>query len=135
MATRYELTKDLETGNAIIDREHKELFNAVNQLLDACQQGKGRAAVNGATTFLLNYVDRHFAHEEQLQVRYKYPEYPRHKEFHDKYKAKLRDIAGAIGPNGPTVGDLANLNGHIGVLISHIRLMDKKLGKFLAAAK
>ena len=31
---RYELTKDLETGNAIIDREHRELFEAVNQLLD-----------------------------------------------------------------------------------------------------
>ena len=31
---RYELTKELETGNATIDREHRELFNAVNQLLD-----------------------------------------------------------------------------------------------------
>ena len=41
---RYELTKDLETGNAIIDREHQELFQAVNQLLDSCGKGQGRAA-------------------------------------------------------------------------------------------
>ena len=32
---RYELTKELETGNAIIDGEHRELFNAVNSLMDA----------------------------------------------------------------------------------------------------
>ena len=37
---RYELTKDLETGNATIDREHRELFDAVNKLMDACGSGK-----------------------------------------------------------------------------------------------
>ena len=42
---KYELTKDLETGNRIIDNEHRELLNAVNALLDACSAGKGRAQV------------------------------------------------------------------------------------------
>lgn len=37
---RYELTKKLETGNAIIDGEHRELFAAVNKLLDACSKEK-----------------------------------------------------------------------------------------------
>ena len=40
---RYEFTKELETGNRIIDNEHSELLNAVNALLDACGEGKGRA--------------------------------------------------------------------------------------------
>ncbi len=39
---RYELTKDLETGNALIDKEHRELLKAVNDLLDACSKGEGR---------------------------------------------------------------------------------------------
>lgn len=39
---KYELTKDLETGNLTIDREHKELFNAVNDMMDAWFQGKGK---------------------------------------------------------------------------------------------
>ena len=43
---KYELTKDLETGNRIIDNEHRELLNAVNALLDACSAGKGRAQVS-----------------------------------------------------------------------------------------
>ncbi len=39
---RYELTKELETGNTIIDGEHSELFRAVNNILDAA---KGRGAI------------------------------------------------------------------------------------------
>lgn len=41
---KYEVTKDLETGNSIIDGEHRELFRAVNSLMDACGKGQGRAA-------------------------------------------------------------------------------------------
>ena len=43
MAIKYELTKELETGNATIDREHRELFQAVNNLMDAC--GKGQMCI------------------------------------------------------------------------------------------
>ena len=50
---RYELTKDLETGNATIDREHRELFDAVNKLMDACGSGKGRASLEPTMKFLL----------------------------------------------------------------------------------
>ena len=64
---KYELTKDLETGNAIIDSEHRQLFSAVNQLMDACSSGQGRAKIEPTLRFLLDYVDKHFAHEEQLQ--------------------------------------------------------------------
>ena len=70
---KYELTKELETGNSIIDREHRELFQAVNQLMDSCGYGKGRAAMEPAIKFLLDYVDKHFAHEEQLQQASGYP--------------------------------------------------------------
>lgn len=37
---RYVFTKKLETGNVVIDREHRELFQAVNKLLDACGEGR-----------------------------------------------------------------------------------------------
>lgn len=42
---KYEVTKDLETGNSIIDGEHRELFRAVNSLMDACGKGQGRAVL------------------------------------------------------------------------------------------
>ncbi|UQT48907.1 hypothetical protein M5E87_02180 [Flavonifractor plautii] len=36
---RYELTQDLLTGNQLIDSEHRQLFDAINALMDACAQG------------------------------------------------------------------------------------------------
>ena len=65
--SRYEFTKKLETGNTVIDREHRELLEAVNKLLAACSEGKGRASMDETIKFLNNYVNQHFSHEEQLQ--------------------------------------------------------------------
>lgn len=134
MAKKYELTKDLETGNWIIDNEHRELLQAVNKLLDACREGKGRDYMNETVKFLNDYVDRHFAHEEQLQQKNGYPGYTAHKAFHDKYKQTLREITSGISADKPTVGELSKLNVHIGLLITHIRTEDKKLGAFLNKA-
>ena len=128
---KYELTKDLVSGNAIIDREHKELFQAINKLMDACGQGKGRSAIEGTVKFLLDYVDRHFAHEEQLQKGSNYPGFAAHHMFHENYKAKLRQIANNILAHEITIADLSTFNSHVAVLVSHIRLEDKKLGAFL----
>ena len=73
---RYEMTKDLETGNALIDSEHRQLFKAVNDLLDACSQGKGRSQVESTLDFLVSYVAKHFGDEEKLQVQTSYPIIP-----------------------------------------------------------
>ena len=40
MALHYEVTADLMTGNALIDSEHKQLFDTINGLMDACAQRK-----------------------------------------------------------------------------------------------
>lgn len=129
---KYELTKELETGNATVDAEHRELFRAINNLFDACGSGKGRQAIDPTVKFLLEYVDRHFKHEEQLQVSSGYPGMAAHKTFHQGYAKKLREIALQL-PDNPSVADLVTLNSHISVLISHIRTEDKKLGAHLKA--
>ncbi|MDE6762222.1 MAG: bacteriohemerythrin [Oscillospiraceae bacterium] len=127
----YEFTKELETGNSIIDGEHKELLKAVNDLLDACGKGQGRTMMESVTKFLLNYVDKHFSHEEQLQKNSDYPGYPAHKKFHDDYKCKLKDIVSKLPDSGVSVAEIGIINSHIGTLITHIRIEDKKLGAYL----
>ncbi len=128
---KYELTKDLETGNVFIDDEHRQLFKAVNDMVEACGSGQGREKLQKTITFLSNYVNTHFAHEEQLQQKNSYPGYVSHKAFHDKYKEDLNSLMAKIPPTGATVGDLTAINAHIGILVSHIRTEDKKLGQFL----
>ena len=121
--SRYEFTKKLETGNAVIDGEHRELIEAVNKLLDACSSGKGRAYMDETIKFLNNYVDKHFTHEEQIQRQSGYPN-----------QKTLKEITSQISAAGPTIAELGKLNGHISVLISHITTEDRKLGAFLNKA-
>lgn len=89
---KYELTQDLVTGNALIDSEHRQLFAAVNSLMDACSQGKGRGQIQQTVTFLSDYVVKHFGDEERLQVQSSYPGYTAHKQFHDGYRRQLADV-------------------------------------------
>lgn len=130
---KYTLTKDLETGNTLIDTEHRELFAAVNDLMDACSQGKGRDQIAKTATFLTNYVAKHFRDEERLQQQSKYPAYTAHKQFHEKYKRDLAAVATQINSEGPTIAALGKLNQTIGVLVNHIRIEDKKLASHVKA--
>lgn len=124
---KYELTQDLLTGNTLIDTEHRELFRAINQLTEDCEKGKGRDSLKKAADFLVGYVAKHFSDEERLQVTSKYPGYPTHKQFHEGYKQKLSAAVQDIEAKGPTIATLGKFNGVVAVLVSHIRVEDKRL--------
>lgn len=124
---RYEMTKDLETGNALIDSEHRQLFKAVNDLLDACSQGKGRSQVESTLDFLVTYVAKHFADEEKLQVQTSYPGYSAHRQFHEWYKSELDKAAREIKIQGASITALNSLNQMVGKLLMHIRMDDRKV--------
>ncbi|WP_294548080.1 hemerythrin family protein [uncultured Pseudoflavonifractor sp.] len=128
---RYEVTKDLVTGNTLIDSEHRQLFDAVNALMDACAQGQGRTQLQKTVDFLNSYVARHFRDEEQLQIQSKYPGYPAHKTFHDGYCRQMSETSQSLMRDGPTVKALGDLNRVVGVLISHIRTEDKRLARYI----
>ncbi len=132
---KYELTKDLETGNSLIDREHRELFAAINDLMDACSKGKGRDRIADTTRFLNDYVSKHFRDEEQLQIQSKYPTYSMHRQFHEKYKMDLAQVGNELNTAGPTLAVLNKLNHVVGVLITHIRIEDKKLAVHVKNSK
>lgn len=126
---KYEITSDLETGNARIDNQHRQLFKAVNDLLDACAQGKGRAQLQPVADFLTSYVDKHFKDEEQLQVQTSYPGYSAHRQFHEGYKRELNQVARELSAKGPDIVLLGKINQVVGTLVNHIRIEDKKVAQ------
>ena len=128
---KYELTPDLITGNSLVDKEHKELLETVNRLMDACGEGKGREKSVEVFRYLLSYVDKHFADEERLQTQAKNPDYAAHKNFHESYKKNLRDMEKTLVAEGPTMATLGALNRQIGILVTHIRRDDKKMAEYV----
>ena len=128
---KYEVTQDLLTGNALIDSEHRQLFAAVNNLMDACSQGQGRAQIEQMVKFLSDYVVKHFGDEERLQVQSSYPGYTDHKQFHDGYRRQLGEVSLELVQAGPTVKALGDLNRVVAVLVSHIRTEDKRVARHI----
>lgn len=128
----YQFTKDLETGNSVIDSEHKQLIDAVNALLDACAKGQGRTQLSTTANFLLNYTKKHFADEEAIQMKNRYPDYTRHKKIHEDFKKTAADLVSKIESEGPTVANVGQINSLLaGWLLNHIKGEDKKLANYL----
>ena len=132
---KYELTKDLETGNKLIDEEHRELFRMINNLNDACSQGKGRDQIAASAKFMVDYVKKHFGDEEALQARTQYPGYAVHRQFHDNYKRELNTTVQEVLSSNANIAALAKLNQIIGTLLSHIRIEDKKLAAHVRSSE
>lgn len=121
-------TKDLETGNTLIDQEHKQLFEAINSLLNACNAGKGRAELEKTTKFLYDYTTKHFSDEEKLQVQYQYPDYTNHRQYHESFKKVVAEISAQLKTEGPTVALVGKVNSSItGWLLNHIKKEDVKV--------
>lgn len=124
---RYEVTTDLLTGNYLIDSEHRQLFDAVNALMDACSKGMGCSELEPTIKFLNSYVSKHFSDEEKLQISSNYPGYNAHKLFHENYKRQLSTATNALLSSGSNIAALGQVNTVIATLVSHIRTEDKKL--------
>lgn len=128
----FTMTKDIETGNPQIDKEHVELFSKINDFMNACNQGKGREEIMTTVDFLKKYTKTHFTYEENLQMRNQYPNLPTHKGFHEQFIKNLDEIAKELQTNGVSVALVGKINIQIGsALIAHIKTEDVKLAKFL----
>ena len=124
----YSWDKSLETGNLSIDMQHKSLIAAINELLEACSQGKGRIEVSKTLDFLQDYVVKHFADEEKLQLQSAYPDYKVHKEKHEAFKVAVKNIVDEFKASGANIQLVAKVNTSVGSwLINHIKTEDKKV--------
>lgn len=124
----YNWTNDLLTGNTQIDNEHKELIKAINDLLDACSKGKGRAEVEKTVKFLSSYTKTHFAHEEVLQMKSKYPDYVNHKKYHQHFISTVDDIQKKLLATGPSIALVGEINTKVANwIITHIKKEDVKV--------
>jgi len=75
-------TRDCSVNVGIIDRQHKKLVGAINDLHAGLRDGKGAEVTPAVFDKLLKYINNHFATEEELMQDLDYPGYKEHKEEH-----------------------------------------------------
>ena len=72
-----------------IDAEHQRLFALAEQLHGAMLKGAAKSVERELLASLVSYTRSHFAHEEQLMLRSKYPDYLQHKADHEALATKV----------------------------------------------
>jgi hemerythrin len=130
----YKWDSSLETGNELIDGQHKGLFDAINKLLDTCRQGRGKEELSKSLDFLTQYTIKHFFDEEQLQQKYKYPDFQNHKKYHDEFKITVRDLSHEMILKGASDKLIEEVKAKIGGwLVTHIKGQDLKVAAHIRA--
>lgn len=88
--------KEFELGIVSIDTQHQKLLeigNRINDLLVAHQDGDDDYDdIMEVLEELKDYTIYHFNVEEELFLKYKYPDYDKHKEEHDAFIDYLNSI-------------------------------------------
>jgi hemerythrin len=125
-------TSDLATSVDEIDSQHRELFQRINGLLDACNQGRGKIEVQKVITFLEDYVISHFAEEEKYMEEYSYPDAGLHRAQHKEFMESFSNLKRQFETDGPGVHIVISTNQIVvDWLRTHILKLDKSLGAFL----
>jgi hemerythrin len=125
-------TEDLAVNIPEIDDQHKELFDRINLLFEACNKGKGRTEIGRTILFLEDYVNTHFAEEERNMIASRYPGYRGHKEQHVQFTGNLNAIKRQLNEEGPGIHIIIQTNRMvIDWLKDHIRSVDKAFGSYL----
>ena len=123
-------------GEAKVDEQHRKLFELLSNLVESCENKTNLNKVHDALNFLVGYTVRHFEDEEELQLKWGFPEYEQHKQLHDDFKVTVGELVKQFKESGSSE-ELSNLlNKTVATwLIRHIQREDKKIGVFIQSGK
>lgn len=81
--------ESLNLGIDIIDKQHKEIFEAINQLIISFNNGQEQEGVYEVLNFIEIYTRKHFSTEEFYLKKYGYIETDSHIKMHKSFSDKL----------------------------------------------
>jgi diguanylate cyclase (GGDEF)-like protein/hemerythrin-like metal-binding protein len=94
-----------ESGNPLIDREHRELFDLANELIDAfLTAGNSPDRVAPLYDQVLHHVARHFADEEAELQRLGYARLDTHRRIHAGLLERAQALRGALDSGDASLG-------------------------------
>jgi hemerythrin len=126
------LSQDLLTGFVLIDRQHEDLHERIDQLLGLLAEGAGSSLLASAFEFLEEFSEVHFSFEETAMNMYQYPERKAHIAEHTEMLTNIRFLRAEVLSCGATK-DLIQRTRELLVddLLQHIYEYDAELATFL----
>ncbi len=84
--------EQMSVGNTLIDTEHRYLLDQINAVELALNSEDNHDILVETLNHLVEYTQTHFNHEEQIQLKIKYPLHENHKVKHKEIMTELYSI-------------------------------------------
>jgi hemerythrin len=132
----YEWDDGMKIGYPEIDKQHKMLFDFMNEFFSSCGAGADAREVEKILDYLEVYTQTHFSDEEKIQSDNNYPAYSQHKRYHEEFKIVVRGLRADLEREGPTPELIAQIEMAVGSwLVDHIQTEDMKIGDHIRDAQ
>ena len=113
-----------------VDKQHRNLFNKINELHHNLVSGSGSKVLNPLIASLFEYADVHFSTEEKYMKKYEYPEFDVQKKEHNEFIIILEGFNKKYKEGSPLLAREILL--YLGNWFrKHILENDKKIGIYL----
>ncbi|MCF8178780.1 MAG: bacteriohemerythrin [Sulfuritalea sp.] len=113
-----------ESGNTLIDDQHRNLFRVCNELLNALLAGSSRALVDELIETLMQDVKHHFSDEEALFLAAGYPDAKEHIAVHRKLVDDAAVLVERFHAGALSIGELIEFLAH-DIVARHILGRDR----------
>lgn len=118
-------------GHDLIDFDHQILFNLTNELHGRVERSEGTEQIAITIDCLLEYVQRHFAREEEIFLDSDYPNSEKHIARHREMEKTVLDIK-SLYENNPGALDAAEVLKFLKKwLTRHILKMDREFFPYI----
>lgn len=132
IAQAVKWTPNISVNHPVIDEQHKELFNRIQDLIMSIGSENTVEEVETVIKFLADYIVIHFTTEENYMQLCHDPNYPYHKAAHEKFKKNFQQIKEYYKKNGGSLYLTLRIQEEIvNWFIHHIKKMDQKLARLL----
>ena len=131
-AKSFPWDENFNTGNPMIDAQHKKIFELVSNLAMACEDGNETDILEELLAFLVNYSIRHFADEEALMLENGFPDYLHSKHEHNVFKEKAAGLVHRFRESGSS-SELSRDVEEIILkwLVNHIGNENKRMSQYI----
>lgn len=117
-----------------IDKQHKKLVELANRTHDAMLSGNIGQELKQVVAELITYTVEHFASEEELMTRYRYPRAAEHKRRHAAMAVHVTELQQQIEA-GKASGPLQLKSFLRDWLMKHIQETDRQFGAYVQARR
>ena len=128
----FEWTKEMSVDNPILDKQHKEIIDRLNNLVDKLSNKVEREDIENVLVFMNNYIVEHKACEEQYMKDNNYPDLDWHIKEHEFFE-KQYEVFKKSFKEGANPSILAmEMERYLGGwLFHHIMNTDKRYAEFI----